>query len=109
MQTELLALKSKVCGFEQTSRKFRKMIAKSKGDRRWQLRYRKMCLGEYTREHLIAYGLLRGVPYSRIEGKCGDKNEPNVKTIHAIVQAHVPWNEKQKWTEAHVSGLLART
>lgn len=108
MKTELLVLKSKLCGLEHTSRKFRKRIIKSSGDRRWQLRYRKMCLGVYTREHLIAYGLLRGVPYSRIEGKCGDKNQPHAAAIHAIVQAHAPWNEKGKWTEAHVVSLLSR-
>lgn len=108
MKTELLVLKSKLCGLEFTSHKFRKRIAKCSGDRRWKLRFRKMCLGVHTREHLIAYGLLRGVPYARIEGKCGNQNEPSVKAVHAIVQAHAPWNEKGKWTEAHVANLLKR-
>lgn len=108
MKTELLVLKSKLCGLEHSSRKFRKRIVKSKGDRRWSLRFQKNALGAHTREHLIAYGLLRNIPYEKIEAKCAKGNEPNAKRITEIVQTHAQWNEKSKWTQARVEALLKR-
>lgn len=108
MKTELLVLKSALCGLERTSRKFCKRIARLKGDRRWALRFRKLALGAYTREHLIAYGLLRNVPYERIETKCAKGNEPNVANITAIIKLHAPYYEREKWTNDRVSELLKR-
>lgn len=107
MKTELLALKAKVCGFEHTSRGLRKRIIKNKGARRGTLRLRKRHLGEYTREHLIAYGLLRSMPYKQIEGKCAPNNLPNSQRVLDIILAHVPWNEKVKWNRVVVEKLLA--
>lgn len=106
MKTELLALKAKVCGFEHTSRGLRKRITKNKGVRRGQLRLRKKHLGTYTREHLIAYGLLRNVPYSLIEAKCADNNKPSVTKVLEIILSHAPWQEKSKWTRLSVEKLL---
>jgi hypothetical protein len=106
MKTELLALKAKVCGFEHTSRVLRKRITKNVGVRRGALRLRKRHLGEYTREHLIAYGLLRNIPYKQIEGKCAPNNLPNVQRVLDIILAHVQWNEKAKWNRVLVEKLL---
>lgn len=109
MKTELLVLKSKVCGLERTSAKFRKRIAKLAGEKRSLIRLRKQALGVHTREHLIAYGLLRDVPYDKIESKCAKGNEPNIDKVLAIVQAHLPtWPaaERAKWTRAKVESLL---
>jgi hypothetical protein len=106
--TELLVLKSKLCGLELTSRKFSRQIIKSKGDRRWNLRFRKSALGVHTREHLIAYGLLRNIPYERIEAKCQQGNQPRAGRIAEIIRAHVPYHEQAKWTQLHVEKLLKR-
>jgi hypothetical protein len=106
MKTELLALKAKVCGFEHTSRVLRKRITKHKGVRRGELRLKKRHLGEYTREHLIAYGLLRNVPYDQIEAKCADNNKPSVTAVLEIILSHCAWNEKSKWTRVTVEKLL---
>ena len=108
MKTELLVLKSKVCGLEHSSHKFRRRIAKSKGDRKWKLQFRKAVLGSFTREHLIAYGLLRGVPYEKIEGKCATGNEPNVFRVSDIIRAHVPSYEQKQWSTERVTDLLKR-
>lgn len=108
MKTELLVLKSKLCGLEHTSRKFRRRIAKSAGDKRWALRFRKMCLGAYTREHLIAYGLLREVPYEKMEAHCAKGNEPNAKAVLEIIQSHLPLYERGKWSLDQVIQKLQR-
>lgn len=108
MKTELLVLKSKLCGLEISSRRFRRRIAKLKGMKRWTLRHRKLALGAYTREHLIAYGLLRNVPYERIEAKCAKGNEPNIDRVVDIVQSHVPHWERLKWSRDRVRELLRR-
>lgn len=108
MKLELLTLKSKVCGLEQMSRKFRKRIAKTSGMKRWSLRFRKSLLGVHTREHLIAYGLLRNTPYQKIEGKCAQGNEPSVQRIVEIIHSHVPTYERSKWSQKTIESLLKR-
>ncbi len=109
MNTVLLALKSKICGFEHTSRKFRSRIAKSEGAKRWQLQFRKHELGAYTREHLIAYGLIRKTPYEKIEAKCDERNPPRIDRILEIIHAHVPYLDRGKWTKVTLEKLLERS
>lgn len=101
----LLALKAKVCGLEGTARKLSSKINESSGMQRWLLRHHKQQLGRFTREHLVAYGLLRGIPYSKIEPKC--LTGPNVETIAKIIHEHVaPWERQQRWSADSVQSLL---
>lgn len=44
-------------------------------------------LGTVCRHHLIAYGLLRNIPYERIE-RCAENNKPNAEQVLAIIQLH---------------------
>lgn len=39
-----------------------------------------------TRECLLAYGYLRGMPYKRIEASCRPGNEPDSKAIAKIIK-----------------------
>jgi hypothetical protein len=108
MSTELLALKAKLCGFELASRKLRRRISNVKGMKRWSLQFRKSALGSWTREHLIAYGVLRGLAYAKIEPKCDERNKPNIDRIVSIIHAHTSSWERKKWTRDHVAKLLER-
>ena len=107
MNFKLLALKAKLCGFESVSRTLRKRVSTSVGMKRHLLRQEKLYFGKfYTREHLIAYGLLRGISYRKIERTCGKHNRPNIAYIHQIIQEHGTWEECRKFTIEHVKELL---
>lgn len=64
-------------------------------------------LGRYNRNHLIAYGLLRGVPYEKIE-RCAEQNVPNASTVFEIMKTHGSWELLSKWSLETVSVALKR-
>lgn len=98
MNSKLLELKAKICGFEHVSKKLYKPISRTHGERKQSLRYKKHLIGITAREHMIAYGLLRGKLYSKIEPKCGKHNPLNTRKVLEIVHQHVnPW-ETKNWT-----------
>lgn len=106
--TKLLALKAKVCGFQHVGQRLRSRITRTNGDVRHALWNRKRDLGDHARVHLIAYGLLRNVPYERIEGRCAKENKPNPAAVQSVIHAHVyPW-QKSEWPIERVAGLLGQ-
>ncbi len=110
MKIELQALKAKIRGFEAEAGSIRKRINKSSGDKRCALWQKKRRLGEYTREHLIAYGLLREIPYERIERKSDDAQHPlNFDSILEIIHSHTPRWERSKWTKERLNQLFVRS
>lgn len=42
----------------------------------------------HIRHHLLAYGMIRGVPYARIEPNVGPDNDPNCTFIRVVLQKH---------------------
>ena len=57
------------------------------------------------RHHLIAYGLLRNIPYERIE-KCAENNRPNPQLILEIMLVHADWSQKRDLNLEKVRELL---
>lgn len=93
----LQVLRAKIRGLYATGLSLQKEITKTYSDpfagpRRQQLRQQKRSLGVYTREHLIAYGLLRGIPYEYIE-RCSANNLPNVKRVNELIKQHSAFND----------------
>ena len=83
----------KINGLAGQSRKTRSRIKKAKSisqEAVWPLIYRKHVLGVNTRHHLLAYAFLRGVPYRKVEPKCGQFNQPQAHQIFKVVEAHAP-------------------
>lgn len=108
MKLELQVLKAKIRGFELEAQSHRKYINSVHGDRRCMAWQRKREFGTFTREHLLAYGLLRNIPYEILEHKTGEFNAPNTVRVLEIIQAHVPRWERDKWTKERVAALLTR-
>lgn len=57
-----------------------------------------------ARHYNIAYGLLKGMDYKRIENKCNVA--PNPETIYKIMQEHLSYSERRDWTVEKVKSLL---
>ena len=91
MNMYLRVLKSKICGFQLESLKIRKEISRSSGIRRFDLWNMKRFIGSYARDHLIAYALIKGIPYCDIERKT--TCEPLASVILKIIHAHVSYVE----------------
>ena len=67
----------------------------------YKLRYN----GAYEARHYnIAYGLLKGTDYKRIEYKCNIA--PNPETVYNIIKEHIPYSEFKDWTIEKVKVLL---
>lgn len=82
---DVLALKAKILGLQELSKTIHASLVSKTGVDRERERNIKRVLGEVTRNHLIAYALLRGKSYSTLERKCNKGNEPNPKKIFDII------------------------
>jgi hypothetical protein len=106
MNIGLQVLRAKIIGFQSVGISIKNQISKSAGLKRDKLWQRKRALGCYNREHLIAYGLLRGVPYEKIENKCAKYNKPNVDKIYVLIKQHGGW-KAQELTPEKMLALLS--
>jgi hypothetical protein len=76
---------------------------------RSRLWYIKKIAGVETRHTLLAYGLLRGIPYPVLERRVRPDHEPNPEVIHQILMENdEDLEDKEKWTVEHIVSLLAR-
>lgn len=108
MKSEIVLLKSKLCGFEHTARQLNKKANKLKGDKKVHVKLIKRELSLQAREHLIAYALLRFKPYQLIEQKCNENNKPNPQKVLDVIHQHInAWNRRE-WTLEKVKSLLER-
>lgn len=81
----------KINGLADESRKARSRLKKAATpEKKWPIAYRKHVIGINTRHHLLAYAFLRGVPYRKVEPKCGEFNQPQSQQIFKVVDAHAP-------------------
>lgn len=106
MQIGLQVLRAKIRGLQAAGISLHNRIRKAKGPKRNELWNEKRRLGCYNREHLIAYGLLRGVPYGRIE-RCAEENRPDAARVFELMRAHGDWKVARELTVDRVKELLA--
>lgn len=106
--TRLLSLKANICGHQHVGHQLRNRISHLSGARRHEMRLYKRDFGELTRAHLIAYGLMRGVPYERIENRCGKNNLPPATRVYEIIRIHCMLGMSKDWSLERVESLLER-
>lgn len=105
----LQVLKAKIRGFQASGSTISSRISKSEKDRKNRLWNEKRALGNHCRAHLVAYGLLRGVPYHQIE-RCAPNNKLNPQVVLDIMLVHNGWDPKRGLTRydlAMVEQLLS--
>lgn len=108
MYIGLQVLRAKIRGFQSAGTSIHNRIRKAKGPKRNELWNEKRRLGDYNREHLIAYGLLRGVPYGSIE-KCAEENKPNAERVFELMKLHGDWKVARELTLDKVKETLSTT
>ena len=94
----LQVLRAKLRGFGDTGASITSRIAKSEKERKHDLWNQKRLLGTYCRYHLVAYGLLRGIPYERIE-RCAPNNQLNPQLVLDIMLQHNGWSKKMGYVK----------
>lgn len=95
-------LKALVKLMAEEGRACRQKINATRGKERDGWWNEKRSVGEGARNALLAYGLLRGVPYERMERKC--RVAPNGYAIFSLLQEH----GGDEWTQERVKELLKR-
>lgn len=101
----LQVLRAKIRGLQAAGITLQGRIRKVSGSKRGELRNEKRRLGNYSRVHLIAYGLLRGIQYTRIE-RCAENNRPNIATVLELMKEHAEWPDVRKFTLETVTAML---
>lgn len=104
----LQVLRAKLRGFHAAGSTISSRISKSEKERKNRLWDAKRSLGTHCRHHLVAYGLLRGVPYHQIE-RCAPNNKPNAQTVLEIMLAHADWQQRKGLDLDRVKMLLGET
>lgn len=89
----LQVLRAKIRGFQSAGTTITSRISKSEKERKNRLWNEKRLLGYFARHHLVAYGLLRGVPYDRIE-RCAQNNQLDPQRLFDIIKAHDGWDSR---------------
>jgi hypothetical protein len=90
----LQVLRAKIRGFQASGSTISSHITKSEKERKNRLWNEKRALGNHCRAHLVAYGLLRGVPYGQIE-RPAENNKLNPQVVLDIMTAHNGWDPKR--------------
>lgn len=106
MHIGLQVLRAKIRGFQAAGISLHNRIRKAKGSKRDKLWNEKRRLGCYSREHLIAYGLLRGVPYWKIERCVKKNNKPDATKVFELMRTHGSWKVTWELTIDKVKKLL---
>jgi len=107
---DLLILKGKIKGLAEEGSRCRKFIhasSKEKRSRHWDV---KRSIGVEARYHLIAYGLLRGIEYDKIEPNSNKeiiKHCFDFNYLASIVQRHCRYViERGIWTPDNLKRLI---
>lgn len=82
----LLCLKGSFLGRETASQMMRKDANATSGMEKWKINQKRRRVGSYTRYFYLAYGMLREVPYRKIEQKTHSGNEPEISRIQEALQ-----------------------
>lgn len=85
MEERTIHLKVKVMSLAAEARIIRQQVWKAKGMVKWRLNeHRTDVVRVHARHNGLAYGILRGVPYSAIEKKCDKK--PDFEKVATIAK-----------------------
>lgn len=116
---QLLTLKAMIKGLAEGGSRARAFIHAAKGDKRYRRWDEKRAIGLEARYHLLAYGLLRGIPYDIIEPNStktvvfgvGDPMvfggyKMNYNYLAQICQHHCGYYDKGKWTPDNIQRLI---
>ena len=95
----LQTLRAKIRGFHAAGSTISRRTSKSEKERRHRLWQLKRELGDHCRHHLIAYAILRGIAYDKVE-RCSERNRPNPQRVLDIVVAHAPTACRPGWLRA---------
>ena len=107
MENRQLHLKIKIRSLVDESRNIRREANKISGDAKHKLNlHRVLVVRPHTRLNLLAYGILRNIPYWAMERKCAEK--PDFKRIGKIAKSFEATDEQvAAWVadaEAYLSG-----
>lgn len=107
-KSELIALKGKIKGLAEEGLRTRKFIKASKGERREYYWDMKRSIGIESRYHLLAYGLLRGVAYDKLEPNSNKYNLIwlDYGYLAMICQRHCSRTRLSTWTPANLKRLI---
>jgi len=104
-------IKKSICEREHLSRTdLRAAIRNSSGEERWTAWAEKRRYGHDTRHLLLAYGMLRGLPYVVCEPKCDEFNAPSVTGIQTAAKLHghtLEIDTIRAWLSAQQAGTEA--
>lgn len=101
----LQVLRAKLRGFQAAGCTIASRITRSQKERKTRLWESKRRLGLHCRYHLVAYGLLREVPYERIE-RCAVENKLDPQVLLDIMLAHASRQQKGTLNLESVKRLL---
>lgn len=87
---ELKELQNEIKSNTEKARAFNPLIQAARGLERHGLRWEKACASGTSRELLLAYGMLRNMPYKVIEQKTKDGNGPYSGMILDSVKKYNP-------------------
>jgi hypothetical protein len=106
---KLVHLKIKIQSLVDESRNIRREANKTNGMSKWKLNHhRTAVVRPHARHNLLAYGCLRGIPYSVIEKKC--HYAPNFNTVIKHAKKFGGAEESiNKWVEDAKKYLTTRT
>lgn len=80
-------LRAKIRGLMASSISLNQKLKKTSGKKRMSIREHKKQLGSQMRYHLIAYCLMKQIPYEKIE-RCSKDNRPNPHLVLEIMRQH---------------------
>lgn len=103
------ALKTEIKRLASESRALRAEAYKLAGEPRHHVWLSKRSLGKRTRDVLLAYACLRGMPYRRAEASCAPTNTPWASSIHRELCQALDDATKQEWPVERVRAWLAET
>jgi len=106
MEERTIHLKIKVRSLADESRSIRREANKTSGMAKWRLNHhRTTVVREHTRYNLLAYGILRGIPYRVMERRCHEA--PDFSKVATIAKRFGASEEMiTSWTEEAKSCLV---
>lgn len=80
MKEAIASLKNSIKQHVVLAADFNRRIRESSGMDRWRARVEKSIHGRYTRHLLLAYAMVRGIPYRALEQTCKEDEDENSRS-----------------------------
>lgn len=104
----IITLKNEVKRLAEHGRAIAHEIRKSSGLDRYHLWNEKRSIGTDARYALLAYACIRGVPYERVEARCGAFNNPSATRVFDVMVKALDEDIKASWSPEPVRAWLMR-